>query len=230
MRHPRWPRAGPAAPRAVPTWRQRPAHTGHSGSRGTRTECHCIDSASSISSRPDERRADPGRELQRLGSLHRPDDAGQRREHAHDRTQLVLAVARREEARVAGRRVIAHVERRDLSVEADRGARDQRTTVHHAGPVHRMASREVVRAVEYHESRVRPAPEAVGIDALLDRIDVHVRIDAQSSANRPDFAFDMPIRSVVCSICRCRLVRSTRSPSTSVSVADPGGCQIERGR
>ena len=52
-----------------------------------------------------------GGELQRLGCLHRADDPGQRRKHAHDRAQFVLAVARRKEARVAGRVVAPDVER-----------------------------------------------------------------------------------------------------------------------
>ena len=96
----------------------------------------------------------------------------------------------------------------------------------HAGAVDRVARGEVVGAVERRrrlarrvppggrDRRAPPAPttRAAGLSCCQ-------RLAARRRLGPADAA-------VVCRICRCRLVRSTASPSTSVS----GRCRPMRGR
>ena len=60
---------------------------------------------------------------------------------------------------------IARVEHRDLPVEADRGARDERHARGHARAVDRVARREVVGAVEHDVGIGGESGEFAGADA-----------------------------------------------------------------
>ena len=127
---------------------------------------------------PRHRLADATDELHRFGGLRRADDADDRREDAHDRAARFLELfALAEQAVVAGRGGIPRVEDRDLAVEADRRAGDERRLRGDAGAVHGMPGREIVAAVEHdigarHEGRQFGRP-----DPGLHRLDAHFRVD-----------------------------------------------------
>ena len=130
-----------------------------------------------------------------------------------------------EQAVIAGLAAIARVEDRDLPVEADRRAGDQRLFRGDAGAVDRMAGGEVVGAVE-DDIRLRDERrELAPADAPGDALDSHFRIDRGKALARRRRPWAMPTSAVSNRIWRCRLVRSTWSASTSVSVPTPAAAR-----
>ena len=199
--------------------------------------CHSIRRASTSRSRPDSD-GRPMTSFAASAACIAPDDAGQRREHAHRRTgHVVDLVGFREQAGIAGRArrfvrvvvaVATQVEARDLSIEADRRARDQRHASRHARAIDRVSRREVVRAVEDHVRAPRPARR----DARRRRARA-ARARPTSGLSRcnaaaPDATFARPTSGVPCRICRCRLVRSTTSSSISREPTDAARGEVDR--
>ena len=161
--------------------------TGHCGSRGMRMSRQRMVYASSSSSRPVIGSPTRRDELQDFGGLRRADDPDDRGEDAHDRAaRLLELLALAEQAVVAGRGRVARVEHGDLSVEADRGAGDQRLSGGDAGAVHGVARREVVAAVDDDVGALDQSGELAGRDARPDRFDAHVRVDRRKTRLRRD--------------------------------------------
>ena len=164
-----------------------------------------------------ERAADAGEQLQRLGRLHGADDADQRREHAHGRAAHVLERrVGREHAGIARRAGIARVVDRDLAVEADRRAGDQRLGVR------TQAALTAWRVAKL--SLQSSTTSASATSAIEQRGDRRARTSACTCTSGLIAAIDaaapsrlrLPTRARSCAICRCRLVRSTLSWSTMV--------------
>ncbi len=65
-----------------------------------------------------------------------------------------------------------------------------------------------------------------GIDAPRNGRDLNLRIDRLQRALARSAPWSTPTRSVVCRICRCRLVRSTASPSTRTIDCNSGRCEV----
>src|SRR5690606_28350475 len=123
--------------------------------------------------------AEAARDLERLGCLHRPDDAGQRREHAHRRAgDGVDCLVGGEHAVIAGAVGIAQVEHRDLPVEADRRAAHQRGAVPYAGAIDRVTGGEVVGAVEDDLAAPGPGIELLVVEPGVQRDDLDAVVDA----------------------------------------------------
>jgi hypothetical protein len=79
---------------------------------------------------------------------------------------------------------VARVEYRDLPVEAQRRAGDQRLFRGNAGAIDRMARGEVVGAVENDIGRRRERRKLLQADALGDALDSHFRIDRGNALTR----------------------------------------------
>ena len=172
-----------------------------------------------------ERLADAGHQLDRLHRLDRADDAHQRREHAHRRAALLLGLGvLGEQAVVAGRLGAAQVEHRDLPVEADARARDQRLARRHARAVERVARGEVVGAVEHHVGVAHERGEALGPGALLERLDADLGIDRRAASRRPR-------RPWACRSTRCAMhdLALQVGEVDAVAVADGDAAHAARG-
>ena len=155
---------------------------------------------------------------------------GQHAEHAalgaarHQSRRRRLGV----EAAVAG--PFLGVEHRRLALEPEDAAVDVRLAQQHAGVVHQVAGREVVG----------PVDDDVVVPDDLERVlgrepglvpDRRSRSGLRSvSRALADSSLGRPSVDVPCTICRCRLVRSTTSKSTMPIVPTPGRRQVERQR
>ena len=118
----------------------------------------------------------PAISFKRFRSLRCADDADQRREDAHRRTaRLLEVVAFAEQAVVAGARRIARIEYRELPVEANRRAGDQRLARGDAGAVDRMPRREVVGAVENDVGGAASGPSSPSPTRSANGAQRHVR-------------------------------------------------------
>ena len=133
----------------------------------------------------DQRLADPGEQLQRLGRLDHRDEAGEHAEHAALGAVGHRARRRRlgEEAAVAG--PAPRVEDRGLAVEAEDRAVDVRLPEQHAGVVREVAGREVVGAVHDHVVVAEDRRGVLRAQALLVDRDARRPDSSPRSARAP---------------------------------------------
>ena len=132
-----------------------------------------------------ERSACRRKQLEGFRRLGCTDDADERGKHTHGRAARFLElVALAEQAVVAGIRRVARVEDRDLAVETDRCAGDERLFRGDAGAVDGVARREVVRAVGHDVRGCRQRCERGQTHAVGELDDAHLGIDGSEARGR----------------------------------------------
>ena len=120
-----------------------------------------------------------------------------------------------EKAVVARRIFAARIEYGELAVKTDCGARNEWLPVRHAGAIDGVTGRKVVAAVENDIRSGDRSRQRLALQSLSDRSNLDFRIDVGQcvATGRGLCHADARLR---CRIWRCRLVRSTVSPSASV--------------
>ena len=98
------------------------------------------------------------------------------------------------QAVVAGALRATRIEYRQLSFQANRGARDQRFAGSHARGIDRLAGGEIVRAVQHQIDRGHRGRQGIGIQSLGIELQADGRIDRAQTRRR---RFDLGLTDAV---------------------------------
>ena len=119
---------------------------------------------------------------------------------------------------------------RNLAVEADRGAGDQRPGVANAGGVDGLARREVVAAVDDHVGVGDQLGQAIGVDPLVAAPSTSMRGLMSPTESAADIAFGVPIRAQVVGDLALQVGEVDAVAVDDRDPADAGGAEVQRHR
>ena len=199
--------------------------TGQFGSRRSWSSVNSVSSASNSSSRPASVVADAEQDLERLVGLEQAEDARHDAEHAGHGAAGGELGRRRGRVQAAVARALVRDEGRQLALEPEDAGVDDRDAGRDRRVVEDVAGLERVGPVEDDVVAGDDPLDVGGDEHLLVGDDVDVRVEGVDRRSRADSTLRSPTRSVVWTIWRWRLLRSTTSKSTRPIVPTPAAAR-----